>query len=102
MRRKLTDKQAHLLAYLQQAIKREGQAPSLRQTASDLGVSHAAVAQSLRICASVGGRSSPPASSAPAASEGACSPEADSPAAGPTRDFGQHECTWGYRWMIHY
>ena len=48
MRRKLTNKQAHLLAYLQQAIKREGQAPSLRQAASDLGVSHAAVAQSLR------------------------------------------------------
>ena len=48
MRRKLTDKQAHLLAYLQQAIKREGQAPSLRQAAADLGVSHAAVAQSLR------------------------------------------------------
>ena len=49
MRRKLTDKQAHLLAYLQQAVNREGQAPSLRQAASDLGVSHAAVAQSLRI-----------------------------------------------------
>lgn len=49
MRRKLTDKQAHLLAYLQQAVSREGQAPSLRQAASDLGVSHAAVAQSLRI-----------------------------------------------------
>ena len=48
MRRKLTDKQAHLLAYLQQAIEREGQAPSLRQAASDLGGSHAAVAQSLR------------------------------------------------------
>ena len=49
MRRKLTDKQAHLLAYLQQAIKREGQTPSLRQAAAELGVSHAAVAQSLRI-----------------------------------------------------
>ena len=48
MRRKLTDKQAHLLAYLQQVIKREGRAPSLREAASDLGVSHAAVAQSLR------------------------------------------------------
>ena len=49
MRRKLTDKQAHLLAYLQRSIRREGQAPSLRQAAADLGVSHAAVAQSLRI-----------------------------------------------------
>ena len=49
MRRKLTDKQTRLLAYLQRAIAREGQAPSLRQAASDLGVSHAAVAQSLRI-----------------------------------------------------
>ena len=48
MRRKLTDKQTHLLAYLQQAIKQEGEAPSLRQAASDLGVSHAAVAQILR------------------------------------------------------
>jgi len=49
MRLKLTTKQAHLLAYLQQAINQEGQSPSLRQAASDLGVSHAAVAQSLRI-----------------------------------------------------
>ena len=49
MRRKLTAKQTHLLAYLQRAINREGQSPSLRQAASDLGVSHAAVAQSLRI-----------------------------------------------------
>ena len=49
MRRKLTDKQAHLLTYLRQVIKREGQAPSLRQAAANLGVSHAAVAQSLRI-----------------------------------------------------
>ena len=48
MRRKLTDKQTHLLAYLQQAIKQEGEAPSLRQAATDLGVSHAAVAQILR------------------------------------------------------
>ena len=48
MRRKLTDKQTHLLAYLQQAIKQEGEAPSLRQAASDMGVSHAAVAQILR------------------------------------------------------
>ena len=49
MRRKLTDKQAHLLAYLQRSIRREGQVPSLRQAAADLGVSHAAVAQGLRI-----------------------------------------------------
>jgi len=49
MRLKLTSKQTHLLAYLQRAINREGRSPSLRQAASDLGVSHAAIAQSLRI-----------------------------------------------------
>ncbi len=49
MRLKLTSKQTYLLAYLQRAINREGRSPSLRQAASDLGVSHAAIAQSLRI-----------------------------------------------------
>jgi repressor LexA len=48
MRSMLTPKQKNFLAYLQQKIVRTGQAPSLRQAASDLGVSHAAVAQSLR------------------------------------------------------
>jgi repressor LexA len=48
MRSKLTPKQKHFLAYLQREIRRLGQAPSLRQAALDLGVSHAAVAQSLK------------------------------------------------------
>jgi repressor LexA len=43
----LTPKQRQLLDYLAQAITRDGKAPSLRQTAGDLGVSHTAVAQSL-------------------------------------------------------
>lgn len=34
---------------LRQAIDRKGQAPSLRQAATDLGVSHAAVAQGLKV-----------------------------------------------------
>ena len=45
---KLTDKQQHFLAYLQRKITTEGQAPSLREAAADLGVSHAAVAQLIR------------------------------------------------------
>jgi len=48
-RLKLTQKQEQFLAYLRQEIDRAGQMPSLRQAALDLGVSHAAVAQSLRI-----------------------------------------------------
>jgi len=49
MRVSLTPKQKEFLAYLEQKINRTGQAPSLRQAASDLGVSHAAVAQSLQV-----------------------------------------------------
>lgn len=45
----LTVKQKQLLDYLQQHIHRQGQAPSLRQAASHLGISHAAVAQTLRL-----------------------------------------------------
>ena len=45
----LTQKQKHLLDYLQQKIRRSGTPPSLRQAASDLGISHAAVAQSLKV-----------------------------------------------------
>lgn len=41
----LTLKQRRVLDYLQHAIRAGGQAPSLRQTATDLGVSHAAIAQ---------------------------------------------------------
>ena len=45
---KLTDKQQHFLDYLQHKITSDGQAPSLREAAADLGVSHAAVAQHIR------------------------------------------------------
>jgi repressor LexA len=45
----LTSKQQQLLDYLQHAIGRKGQAPSLRQAAADLDVSHAAVAQGLKV-----------------------------------------------------
>ena len=44
----LTPKQQRVLDYLQQAITAGGQAPSLRQAATDLGVSHAAIAQILK------------------------------------------------------
>ena len=49
MRPKLTSKQTVLLDYLQREISREGQPPSLRQAAADLGISHAAVAQGLKL-----------------------------------------------------
>jgi len=49
MRPRLTPKQAHFFAYLKRKINRKGRPPSLRQAAADLGISHAAVAQSLRI-----------------------------------------------------
>ncbi len=48
MQIKLTAKQQKLLEYLQRAIDENGQAPSLRQAAADLGISHAAVAQGLK------------------------------------------------------
>ena len=47
MRPGLTPKQQQLMAYLERIITREGTPPSLRRAAGDLGVSHAAVAQSL-------------------------------------------------------
>lgn len=49
MRSMLTPRQKVFLAYLRQKISRTGKSPSLRQAASDLSVSHAAVAQSLRV-----------------------------------------------------
>ena len=49
MQLELTQKQKHLLDYLQQKIRRSGTPPSLRQAAADLGISHAAVAQSLKV-----------------------------------------------------
>lgn len=48
-RSQLTQKQERFLVYLRQKIDRTGQIPSLRQAALDLGVSHAAVAQSLKV-----------------------------------------------------
>ena len=45
----LTEKQQRVLDYLQHAISADGQAPSLRQAAGDLGVSHAAIAQILKM-----------------------------------------------------
>ena len=44
----LTEKQQRVLDYLQHEIADTGQAPSLRQTATDIGVSHAAIAQILK------------------------------------------------------
>lgn len=41
----LTTKQQQLFNYLQEQLEQEGRAPSLRQAAEDLGVSHNAVAQ---------------------------------------------------------
>lgn len=43
-----TAKQQQLLDYLERQIKQRGRAPSLREAAADLGVSHAAVAQTLK------------------------------------------------------
>ncbi len=48
MQPSLTIKQQRVLDYLQREIANSGQAPSLRQTAADLGVSHTAIAQILK------------------------------------------------------
>jgi repressor LexA len=48
MAEELTARQQELLHYLEREIAREGRAPSLREAAADLGVSHAAVAQTLK------------------------------------------------------
>ena len=45
----LTEKQQRVLEYLQNEIVNNGQAPSLRQAATDMGVSHAAIAQIIRV-----------------------------------------------------
>jgi len=45
----LTTGQKQLVDYLKSAIQRTGNAPSLRQAAQDLGVSHAAVSQRLKL-----------------------------------------------------
>ena len=44
----LTAKQQRLLDYLQKWIAESGDSPSLRQAAQDLGISHTAVAQTLK------------------------------------------------------
>ena len=50
----LTPKQINFLKYLKKEIKRRGRAPSLREAASDLNISHTAVAQFIRILESKG------------------------------------------------
>lgn len=45
----LTAKQQHFYAYLERFMSRNGQAPSLRQAAADMGVSHGAVSQMIRM-----------------------------------------------------
>ncbi len=49
MKPQLTQKQKKLLDYLRQELHRSGTVPSLRKAAGDLGVSHAAVSQTLKI-----------------------------------------------------
>ena len=49
MRTRLTAKQQRFLGYLQREIMDSGEAPSLRRAARELGVSHAAVAQTLKV-----------------------------------------------------
>lgn len=45
----LTPTQQRLLDYLQRKIEADGRVPSLRRASADLGVSHAAVARTLRV-----------------------------------------------------
>ncbi len=49
MKDNLTEKQNVFFDYLKQEIGKKGAAPSLRKAASDLGISHAAVAQMLKM-----------------------------------------------------
>ena len=44
----LTEKQQRVFDYLQYEIANNGQAPSLRQAATDIRVSHAAIAQIIK------------------------------------------------------
>jgi len=48
MRHKLTSKQKGILNYLEKQIIQTGKAPSLRQAAADMNVSHAAISQTLK------------------------------------------------------
>ncbi len=49
MEPELTPGQRRLFDYLKKIIQRTGKAPSLRQAAQDLGVSHAAISQGLKL-----------------------------------------------------
>jgi repressor LexA len=49
MQHDLTSKQQQFLEYLERFMARNGQAPSLRQAAADMGVSHGAVSQMIRM-----------------------------------------------------
>jgi repressor LexA len=49
MQLELTPKQKRFLDYLQHKISRDGKPPSLRQAGLELGVSHAAIAQTLSV-----------------------------------------------------
>jgi repressor LexA len=49
MQLSLTPKQKRLMAYLQRQVAEQGIFPSLRQAALDLGISHTAVAQMLKL-----------------------------------------------------
>jgi repressor LexA len=48
MQPELTPKQQKLLNYLEQALAQTGKAPSLRKTASEMGISHTAVSQLIK------------------------------------------------------
>jgi repressor LexA len=48
MQPELTPKQRRFLSYLEREIARAGKAPSLRQAAAQMGVSHAAISQLIR------------------------------------------------------
>ncbi|OEU64739.1 MAG: repressor LexA [Desulfobacterales bacterium PC51MH44] len=48
MQPELTPKQQRFFSYLEREISRTGKAPSLRQAAAEMGVSHAAVAQLIK------------------------------------------------------
>ena len=48
MQSQMTPKQQQFLDYFQHELMNSGQAPSLRQAATDLGVSHAAIAQIIK------------------------------------------------------
>lgn len=54
MEPELTPSQRRLFDYLKTAIEDTGNAPSLRQAAQDLGISHAAVSQGLKLLAQKG------------------------------------------------